>query len=253
MNKFWKFFIPFLYLMVSVGGVLSFEFYFKDKIDTVEVIVASTDINFKDVIQEDDISILKIRKDYAILGGYKPQDINLIVGYNASINIKKGTQLYPDLIDTFDLIPNELEGEFIAPIPASWIFTVAGSLRRSYIADFYAIPQKEQGNIASLLQDRQDIIDVPNPNEVDENIEQEEIPSKDDDEIITGREPILENVKVASVRDGSNREVVESKENNQASGSITSLEIIADEEMLNILKDYTQKGYKLYIVYKFGK
>ncbi|MCE0555321.1 hypothetical protein LQK80_37380 [Bacillus thuringiensis] len=60
-------------------------------------------------------------------------------------------------MDTYNLIPNEEKGEFIAPIPDSWLFAVPGSLRKTYIADFYLVPDKDQAVIRSLVQDSKEM------------------------------------------------------------------------------------------------
>lgn len=46
MKKFIKIMVPVLYLVIGAGGLISFELYFKDKINTEEVVVAKKDIHF---------------------------------------------------------------------------------------------------------------------------------------------------------------------------------------------------------------
>ncbi|MEM5680353.1 hypothetical protein AAHB46_12595 [Bacillus paranthracis] len=150
-------------------------------------------------------------------------------------------------MDTYNLIPNEEKGEFIAPIPDSWLFAVPGSLRKTYIADFYLVPDKDQAVIRSLVQDSKG-------NEGKNDKEPLKTDEDSDVEVMRLAKPILQNVRVASVKDNGNKEVTETQEDQQnATGSVSNIEVIADQKMLNKLKDYTSQGYKIYVVYKFGR
>ncbi|MBL5768662.1 SAF domain-containing protein [Heyndrickxia sporothermodurans] len=260
MKRFFKIAAPLLIILIGIGGILSYDFYFKDKINTVDVVVAKQDINFKDKITSENIQIVSIRKDNAVNGVVNPKDVDTILDHNAAIDIKKGTQIYTDLVDTYDLVPNEKEGEFIAPIPDEWLFAVPGSLRKTFIADFYAIPDKEQAVIRSLVQEAKDQKDGKSDSDSKDQKEDKDsdVPISSTDSIDTmitkNNEPIVKNVRVASVKDGSNKEVTESKEDNEsATGTVSNLEIISNDETLSTLRTYTEQGYKIYVVYKFER
>lgn len=265
-----KFLVPILILVLGIGFVFAFEFYIKDKVNTVDVVVANKNIDFKEKITTDDIEIKSVKKDDQIEESFRPDELESIINTFASIEIKKGTQLYPELIDAYDLIPNEDEGEFIAPIPNTWLFAVPGSLRRSYVADVYVVGNKEQALLESLIKDSEDVNvdETENENNKNENDEQEELEENEEDDspLNTDEEidqvvkemykPILTNVRVASVKDGGNQEVTQQPESNNpdsATGNISTLEIIADDEMLSELREYTDRGFQLYIVYKYER
>ncbi|HZH60511.1 MAG TPA: SAF domain-containing protein [Metabacillus sp.] len=253
MKKLLKFLLPISILIFGVVVVLGFEFYIKPRVNTVPVVVAKQDIPFKSKITKENLTIVNVKKDHIVKNAFTPTDVQMIVGSYAAIHISKGTQIYPNLIDQFDLVPDETNGEFVAPIPTDWLFAVPGSLRKTFIADFYAIPNSEQAAIRTLIKEKESRNDTKK--EQNEGKEREVIETNDSiDNVVTDeREPVLKNVRVSSVKDRSNREVTEAKEEAQTTGVISNLEIIATEEMLNTLRDYTEKGYKLYVVYKFQR
>lgn len=251
-----KLLIPLLIFVAGIAFVIAWEFGIKDTVNTVEAVVAKDTIEFKDIIQAEDLSIVKMRKDNNVESGFRPDEVENIIGQLASIDIAKGTQIYPDLIDSNNLVPDEEKGEFIAPLPDEWLFAVAGSLRRAYIADIYVVGGENQAMIESLVQDAKE-----QQNNSEENEQNE---TENDETIVTNKEqdnaiqelykPILKDVRISSVKDKGNSEVTESTENpNSATGSVSNLEIIADNEMLTTLQEYTDKGYKLYVVHKFSE
>ena len=109
------------------------------------------------------------------------------------------------------------------------------------------MPDKDQAVIRSLVQDSKG-------NEGKNDKEPLKTDEDSDVEVMRLAKPILQNVRVASVKDNGNKEVTETQEDQQnATGSVSNIEVIADQKMLNKLKDYTSQGYKIYVVYKFGR
>lgn len=229
MKKIFRLGIAVLLIVCSVGFVFFFEFFAKEKIDTVPVVMAKENIGFKELITKDNVEIVNVRKSTQIENALTEADYQSIIGKYASVGIKKGTQIYAELIDTYDLVPDETKGEFVAALPSNWLYAVPGSLRRTFIADIYVIGDEQQKIINSIVE------------ESDGEPTEEQLTSG-----ISNTKPILTDVRVASVKDSSNQEV-------QETGTISNLEIIANEEMLNTMKQYIQQGYKLYVVYKFHR
>ena len=262
MKKFMKIFLALMLFASGVGVLFFYDFYLVDKVNTTQVLAVSDDVGFKDKITAENLVVLTVKKDNAVKEAFKPGDTKLVLDQYAAIDIKKGTQLYPSLIDSHDLIPNEKEGEFIAPITNEWLFAVPGSLRRTFVADFYAIPDQDQAVISSLIEEGEDQDNSTKETKSEEENSKDDKKSENpinttekiDSAITEKRYPILENVRVASVKDGSNSEVTESEDSqNSATGTISNLEIIADQDMLNTLREYTDKGYKIYVVYKYER
>ena len=135
---------PIVLLLLGVTFLVVWELYLKENINRETVVVAKDTIEFKDKITADDLELKNVNIDNVVSGGYKESDIDSIVNGYASIEIKKGTQLYPELVDYYDIIPDESKGEFIAPLPDAWLFAVPGSLRRTYVADIYAVGTDDQ-------------------------------------------------------------------------------------------------------------
>lgn len=238
MKAFLRIFVALIFILGAVGFVFTFEFYAKEKIDSVEVIVAKESIDFKEVITAENIQIINVRRTHAIENAIPVTAYDSLIGKYASVKIAKGTQLYVDLIDTYNLVPDSSKGEFVAPLPKEWIFAVPGSMRRTFVADIYVIGSKEQMIYRNL---QEDSTDQGKSNEV---IKTDVLPSST---------PILTNVRVASVKDNNNQEVIESQETNQATGQVANLEIISTEETFETMRKYTDQGYRLYIVYKFER
>lgn len=246
-------------LMLGVAFIFIYEFYIEPKVNTVPVVVAASDINFKDQISENALKVVNVKKDNLVEGAYQSQDINKIKDNFAAIDIKKGTQLYEGLIDSYSLVPDEKKGEFIAPIPDEWLFAVPGSLRRAFVADFYAIPDEDQQMLKEIVNEVNNEEKEEGAAKESENREQPIETNVESDQALQqaiDHEPILKDVRVASVKDSSNSEVqnLNDQESGKTStGVISNLEIIATNEMLQSLRDYTEKGYKIYVVYKFER
>lgn len=241
MKRILRLFVAGLFLVLGIGFLFGFEFYVKDKFDTVEVVVAKEPIDFKEQITDEHIEIKNVRKGTEVDNYISATHFESLIGKYASIKIEKGAQLYKEMIDTHDLVPNSKKGEFVAPIPKEWLFAVPGSLRRTYVADIYVVSNKDQAVIQSLIQ----------------QANQEE--GKDESDVIrtdvkpNNAIPILTDVRVASVKDSANKEVKESKDTKEATGSVAALEIIATDESLDKIKTFAEQGYKLYVVYKFER
>mgnify|MGYP001770839063 CR=1 FL=1 len=254
-----KFLVPIIILLAGVAFVVTFEFYIKDKVNTIQVVVAKENIEFKEEITEKDVMIANVKKDNQVQDSFRPDELDYILGKLSAIEIKKGTQLYPDLIDDHNLVPDEKKGEFIAPLPDDWIFAVAGSLRRAYIADIYVVGDDEQVMLESLIKDSKEYADASatkEDNQGEENLSSDQKDTQEiTEDVIKDRyKPILTNVRISSVKDSSNSEVTESQESpNSATGSISNLEIVATNKMLQTIQEKTNEGYKLYIVHKFDR
>lgn len=260
-----KFVIPLLILVLGISFLFLFEFYIKDRVNTKAVIVASRDIPFKKQITKDDLTVKLINKDYLIKDTFRPDQMEYLIGTYASIEIKAGTQMYPALVDEYDLVPNESKGEFIAPIPEEWLFAVPGTLKRSYIADIYVVGNDEQLIMERLIRDSQEYSEnnsknVPeeeNTSEATQNNDRRSYTSNKTDSYIRAKyKPILKNVRIAHVRDGSNQEITKNPESNDpysATSTISTIEIIATDESLSTIRQYVDRGYKLYITYDYER
>ncbi|HET7628044.1 MAG TPA: flagellar biosynthesis protein FlgA [Bacillales bacterium] len=250
MKRILKVLVPLLILLFGFAFLFVYDFYLEGRINTVSVVVAEEDIGFKDSFSKRNLTIKRVNRDDLVSGAVKNvtdlKDADLL-GKLAAIDIKKGTQIYRELVDANNLIPDESAGEFIAPIPDKWIFAIPGSIRRSYIADFYVIPKRNVQQLKSSLRNENQRKSVSG-GEHDASL-------LADYEKTVGRGPVLEDVRVAYTKDQSNNEVTNANQGEKYSstGVVSTIEIIATQQMLDKLRKYTQQGDQLYIVYKFER
>lgn len=246
MKKFIGVFLSLLFMVMGLGSVYAFE-KMKDNINTEEVIVLTQDVEFKEKLTEKHFGIKKIPVEHIVEGAVREKDLNSIIGGYASIDLPKGFQITKEFVDYHDLVPDESNGEFIAPIPSEWLFAVPGTLRRSYIADFYTVSadNQYQDRLRKLIES-EELDDVSDLKNIDftEKVQKE-----------VGVEPLLKNVRVAHVRDRNNQEIVSQTEDGVegATGTIASLEIIANEDVFSALQNAVNKGERLYVVYRFER
>lgn len=226
-KKFFTIILSVIIIIAGFGIVIAFDTV-KAKMNQTEVIVAAKDIGFKEKITREHLSVIDTPSEQVLEGSFAPSQLDEIVGGYAAIDIPKGQQMNATILDSFDLIPNEEDGEFIAPIPEEWLFTVPQSLRKSYLADFYIVPTDEKKMVASMTSG-----------------EQEQFLTND-------REPLLQNIRISSVKNSSNAEVetvVNEDESEAATGTISNIEVIANDKILDALRSSSENGYALYVVY----
>lgn len=227
MKKFFTILLSFVIIIAGFGVVIAFDSV-KANFNQTEVLVASKDISFKEEITMEHLTTAEVPTSQVLEVALKPEHAEQILGSYAAIEIKKGQQLHGTLLDSFDLVPDESKGEFIAAIPESWLFVVPQSLRRSYLADFYVVATDEARIIESMSSGQQESF------------------------LKNDREPILQNVRISSVKNSSNAEVetVVSEDNRESTtGTISNMEIIANDDILHALRSSSENGYALYVVY----
>lgn len=143
MRKFFTIILSLVIIIAGFGIVVAFDTV-KGKINHTDVLVTSTNIAFKEKITAEHLEVSSVPITQALENSYTPEQAEDVIGSYAAIDIPAGQQIHATLIDSFDLIPDESKGEFIAAIPEDWLFTVPQSLRKSYLADFYIIATDEQ-------------------------------------------------------------------------------------------------------------
>lgn len=229
--------------------IVAWEFIFKDKIDSVEVVVvkAGEKIERKEKITEDKVMIERRTKKDLIQNVVYPSDLNKILGKEASQLIVSNSMISTDMIDFDDLIPNAKKHEAIRPIPQDWIYAAPGSLRRKDRIDIYTIKSESLDKLKGSDQasSTQNVVEVGIPtNEVDPSL-------------LT---LVLADVPVIYAKDASNKEVVNQVGNDQqqqddgkrlnATGKISELEILLNDKDFNKLVDSIfEKSGRLYITY----
>ncbi|MFJ6414447.1 SAF domain-containing protein [Terribacillus saccharophilus] len=231
----------------------TYELFFKDKMDSVEVLVVNAEegIKAKDQLTEDNVIVERRRKQDLVAGTALANDFKEVIGKEAGKNLVNNSIVSKEDIDFEDLVPDRSKGEAIRPIVNDMIFAQPGSLRRKDSIDIYAISdtdietntenETQEANNNSGDAEEKTIVSSTNP-------EQEVAATK-------LKAPILQDVKVVYVKDSSNQEVtneIEEKgteERLNATGNISDLEVILDEADFDLLMNTVLSGKKLYITY----
>lgn len=235
--------------VLIAGGIVSYDAFLKDKINTEEVVVVKQGVTVKES-QTLDNSVLAIENrpktqvpDDAITSA----QIDSIAGKTASVNVTGNSVLTKEQVDYDNLVPNKEDGEAIRPITADMLFATAGTLRRGDEVTIYALTENQWGE--ATHSDNEQVV-------------------TDTNDLVAKNEPILKDVKVAYVRDGSNNEVqnatqtqsesstdaVSQSENSDArlngTSTVSELEVILKEDdFQKLMTQVTGQGKKLYIVY----
>lgn len=241
MKPIFKIILPILLAVCTAGAVIVWDVYFKDKIDSVQVIVVKEgkSIDIKEQITKDKLTIERRRREDLLDNPVLSMDS--IVGKYSKAFIAGNSMVTVDMIDYQDLIPDPKKGELIRPIPESWFAPggVPSSMRRQDKADLYLIDNSvKTGSVPAGATSSQSTKNV------------------------IGRlvdKPILKDVPVLYAKDTSGNEVVTNPEDKNSTtetrltstSQIKQLELILNEEDFHKIADACLGGqYSLYIGYK---
>ncbi|MFC0273779.1 hypothetical protein ACFFIX_20540 [Metabacillus herbersteinensis] len=228
-----------------------YDLFIKDKIDSIEVVVVKPGktIEKNEEITEAKLAVERRQKQSLIGDVIYAKEISEILGREASQVMVSNSMVSKKMIDYDLIVPNESEGEAIRPIVSDMIFAKPGSLRRKDTIDIYLISKDLIGNYTDTQ-----ATDSPSsaaPNEVSSKQKPKVSPSM-------LKEPLLKNVKVVYAKDSSNREVTNDSEEDaknknerlNATGNISDLEIILNEEdFQRLMNEVIQNENKMYITY----
>lgn len=245
MSKLQKFLaiLGILFMVLGAATVFFWESYGREMYLYKSVAVLNTDVNANTKIQKNMISFIKIEQDKLITDSilYENTDsINAIVGKVAKHYIPKNAQLCLNYFEDEELYLED--NQYIAKIPADWLYAVPSSIRRKDKAYFYAVKDiaRLESNITfnSNAYNSENVITTFDPDNA--NVIKEKLSSK----------PIIFTT-VAYVKDSANREVVNvgNYERYDGSSQISSIEVIVDFDQMRVLEDYIVSGHKFIILY----
>lgn len=232
---------------VLMGSIIGYDQFLKDKLNNEDVLVVKEGVNVGEnqVLDDSVLEVAGRTKTEIPEGAVKVSDVEKVIGKTSKVSISGNSILTKDVVDYKEVLPDKKKGEAIRPITADMIFATPETIRRGDNIDIYALTEFEWGN----LQHSED-----------------EVTKKDLEEVAINK-PVLEDVKVAYVRDGSNNEVQNAdgtddedseeadKKGNSSSrlygtSTVSELEVVLKEEdFQNLMSQVTGKGMKLYIVY----
>jgi len=223
--------------------IVGWEFFFKERIDSVEVVVvkAGQMIHEKEQITPEHVTIERRAKKDLINGVVYAKDIKSIIGEDAAQVIVGNSMVSSEMIDFDGLIPDPSKNEAIRPVINDWIYAIPGSIRRKDRIDIYALNKK---HLDRLSEDGQTLSEDGKVVVIKEDVSSEEV------DYLT---PILTNVPVIYAKDGANKEVVtQDGQTNRLNGSsdINALELLLNEDDFQTLTDAVLKDEALlYITY----
>lgn len=245
MKKYSGFFLGLIILLLGSGFILVYNFYLDDKMNSEQIVVAVKSIPFKTEISADMVELQDRKVHFVVPGAFKK--LSDVIGQQSAVHLEPNTQLYPDLVDPFNVIPGT--DQEIFPIPEKWIYAKPGSLRRTFKVNIGVIREDATAKQNSFTGLDIQSEEIQNQGDTKQTMYQP-VPKEDFTKLA---KPILENVVVAYAKDSSNKEVVGT--NNQdkrldASGNITNLDVVLKREEYQLLvREYIEKGYQLILSY----
>lgn len=232
--------------LLLLALIPTYDIFLKDKIDSTAVVVvkADTEIKTNQTIEPEMLNIERRRKQDLVDDVVLANEINDITGMEAAELLVSNSMVSKKMIDYDQLLPNPDEEEAIRPIVSDMIYAKPGSLRRKDNIDIYTISgdvtEKRKANASE---------------ETESNEVSSEDVKKAEKEAL--KKPLLTNVRVVYVKDSANNEVtgedgkvVAKGERLNATGNISDLEVILNEEDFNqLMKAVIEDNQKLYITY----
>lgn len=220
--KLLRYLISIMILLIGFGGLFGYDLYLKpyvlsDKV--VKVKVTTGDYLSKNhALTSADLYLDSVDKDDIPANAI--HDLSLVQNKILNVNVSDGVILTDSLVDVDDLEPNEKEGIF--PIPKDSIYAINGSLRSRDKVNLY-------------------LINLPKT----DGTQMTELPESDD--------AFLTNVTVNYVRTDDNNDVQDTEKGNNnnrftSTGKVSAPELKLQKTDGQILKQYLEQGYKLWIV-----
>ncbi|WP_026801336.1 hypothetical protein [Pontibacillus halophilus] len=235
--------------VLLLAAIPTYDLLLKDRIDSAEVVVvkAGEEIQANDVISTDQLSVERRRKQDLVGDVVFAEDLQQILGKEAGELLISNSMVSMKSIDFEDIIPDPTKEEAIRPIVDDMIYAKPGSLRRKDKIDIYVVSKDYM-----VEESNQSAADDSNKASSEEEDEE-----KNEFNLQSYKEPLLEDIQVVYVKDSSNNEVT-NKEDEQkakeerlnATGNISDLEVILNEDDFQaLMNEVVENGNKLYITY----
>ena len=136
----WKVIIGALLIILSIGGMVFWENYGRDRVLMTPVLTVSADIKEGSVVRAEDLMVMHIPKDDVISGSLTPADAESIIGCYAGMDLLVNQQLVRSYFNTRDM--GIEKGKSIFSIPAAWIYSRSSALRAGDTVRIYSMPEQ---------------------------------------------------------------------------------------------------------------
>jgi len=205
--------IGLLLCLTAIAGIYYWETYGRVEFTNKEIVVLKESIKAQTLITESDL--VTVKREISTLIEDPIINSHDIVGKVSKHYIPSNLQLSDAYFEEDELFPSD--GEYIFQIPSEWIASCPSTLRRS--DDAYIYPVIEG--------------------------------SSAEESEITEEEPI-KCLKIAFVKNQSNQEVKSVGDSDRLDGTstISTIEMIATIEDVQLLNQLRAKGYKFLIMYR---
>ncbi|MCT4596619.1 MAG: SAF domain-containing protein [Vallitalea sp.] len=220
MKNLLKGFFGVILIICAIGTIFYWEMYGREHLLYENIVVLTKDVNRNDIITIEMITYQKREGSQIVKGAIL--DENKIIGKAAKSYIPKGVQLVEKYFENHKLVLDN--NEYIFQIPTEWIRAFPSSIRRGDTIYFYEVGQGIENHNGAEVE-----IILNNTQALE-------------------KEPIT-SATVAYAKDSANREVVTLSDNERYDGSskISEIEIIANLEIVNSLRESVDDN-KLFII-----
>jgi len=208
-------------IVLMFAAFFAWENYGRDAFMYTKVVAFNTEIMKGDIIEATNLKTMNVEKDTINTG---VTDANSIIGKVAMVDIPADMPLSDSFF--YDVEDTTVDDTFIFSIPSSWIYGVPQSIRAQDTAYFYEVKADNTVDGIAVMEN--------NTSKVEEDAD------------------FLFSARIKYVKDGSNREVVNTSRGSRDDGSsnVQNIEIIGTKEELEILETKAKNGSKFIIMYK---
>ncbi|PWW01217.1 SAF domain-containing protein [Paenibacillus cellulosilyticus] len=226
LNKANRIMVYVFFMTFAVVCLYMLDTRWTKQLDSTYVVIANRQILPHEEIQEADVSLVRLKKDYAITGAI--QDPYEVVGQEALQLIEAGDQLTLNRVDKMALLGTP--GSTVVEVPQEWLLSVPGSLRRLDQVTIYAVPAKDASKV-----------DPETGNGV---------------ALPASAKKVLEDIVVAYYKDSGSKEVQNAQENgnpnvrSMATVRGQKLELELTEDQLAQLSSLISANYQLIVGYR---
>ena len=126
--------IGIILIIISIFGILGWEFIGRDKLMYTEILTVNQDIEQGTVITQEMLGLKRISS--ASSKSYRADDVAKVIGKETTSYLPVGCELYEAYFEEKALVVHPEEGEYILSIPGSWLVSNPQSLRRGDTVTF---------------------------------------------------------------------------------------------------------------------
>ena len=121
-------------IVISLAGILGWEFIGRDRLMYTEILTVNQDIEQGTVITQDMLGVKRISS--ASSKSYRRDDVQLVIGKETTSYLPVGCELYEEYFEEKALVVHSEQGQYVLSIPESWLVANPPTLRRGDTVTF---------------------------------------------------------------------------------------------------------------------